>query len=460
MKKLFFIILSLAIFTACERKIDEYAGSANGLNFTKFVAVGNSMSAGFADGALYLSGQQYSIPNIMATQFKTVGGGNFTQPLIATEEGVGFQQIPGGIYCFTKMVLKVVPGKNCDGTPDGTASLKPAFLSNPDQATLLAQLMAPPTTAGPYNNMGVPGITLQGALYPGYAAYNPFYARFASSIATSSVIGEAAAQQPTFFMSWLGDNDALTSAMAGTDTLLTPIEAFSEYYPMVTGALINSGNSPKGVVATIPDVTSIPFFTTISKQLPWNGVTLTAEQALGLNQLYTLYGHGDIVWKEGQNPFVYIRNDGAWVQMQAGDLFLLTLPTDSVKCRGMGIADPVALKPYPINGKFVLSVAEQTNIKAHIEGYNEVIKQTAAAQGLAVADMNTYLKSFASGMVFDGIKLTTTFVTGGLFSTDGIHLNPRGCAVSANYMIEAINARYGSTIPQADITQYPGLKFP
>ena len=463
MKKILFIILSLSMLTACERKIDEFPASANGLDFSKFVAVGNSMVSGYADGALYLSGQENSIPNIMAEQFQNVGPCDFKQPLIGTEAGVGFQAIPSGIYCFTKRVLQSVPDKDCAGNPVGTASLKPGFVSNPDQATLLAQLFAPPLVTGPYNNMGVPGLQLQAAFFPGYAAYNPFYARMATAPASSSIIGDAMAQQPTFFMMWLGDNDALSSALAGTDLLLTPADTFAKYYPMATGALLASGKSPKGVVATIPDVTTIPFFTTISKSLPWNGVTLNAEQAAGLNTLYTMYHHSEIVWKEGQNPFVYIKNDGSWAQMQAGDLFLLTLPTDSVKCKGMGIADqsitPIP-RPYPIPAKFVLDGAEQTTIKTRIGQYNLVIKGTAAAQNLAVADMNTYLKSFESGMVFDGIKVSTTFVTGGLFSTDGVHLNPRGCSIAANYLIQSINAKYGSNIPQANVTSYEGLIFP
>jgi len=280
MKKIILILVAVTLFFSCERKIDEFPADSNGLNFSHFVAVGNSMVAGFSDNALYLSGQQNSIPNIMAVQFKTVGGGNFVQPLIGTEEGVGVTRIPGGIYCYTKMVLKVVPDLDCNGSPVGTASLKPALL-NPaaDQNTLIGQLMAPPTVAGPYDNYGVPGLSLQAAFMSGYGAYNPYFARFASSAATSSVIGEAASRQPTFFMMWLGDMDALTSALAGTDMLLTSVDTFAKYYPMATGALLASGNSPKGVVATIPDVTSLPFFNTISKQLPYNGVTLTADQA-------------------------------------------------------------------------------------------------------------------------------------------------------------------------------------
>ncbi|MEI6435512.1 MAG: hypothetical protein WCP32_11750 [Bacteroidota bacterium] len=470
MNKLLVIILSLALFTACEPKIDEFPSSANGLDFTNFVAVGNSMTAGYADGALYLSGQKNSISNIMATQFQTVGGGAFHQPLIGTEDGVGFQLTPAGLYFYSKMILKITPDKDCQGNPVGTASLKPGFaVTNPDQATLQAQLFAPPLETSPYNNMGVPGASLMHLFYNRLGdptldghPFNPYFVRFASSINTT-ILQDAITQNPTFFYLWIGNNDALTSALAGTDALLTPADTFAKYYPMAAGALAASAAKPKGVLATIPDITSIPFFTTISKSLPYNSVILDATQAAGLNQLYTMYGHSEIIWKAGANPFVYAKEDGTWAQMEPGDLFLLTLPTDSIKCKGMGVADqsitPIP-RPYPIPGKFILNNSEQVNIKARIAQYNQTIKGTAAALNLALADMNTYLQSFTTGMVFDGIKLSTTFVTGGLFSTDGVHLNPRGNAVAANYFIQSINAKYGCNIPQANITEYNGLIFP
>ncbi|MFA5727717.1 MAG: hypothetical protein WC886_08770, partial [Saccharofermentanaceae bacterium] len=223
MKKIIFILLSVSLFVACERKIDEFSPSANGVNFTKFVAVGNSMVAGFADNALYLSGQQNSIPNLVAEQLKTVGAGPFVQPLIGTEEGVGVTAVTGGFYCYTKMALKIVPDKDCNGDPIGTSSIRPAIVNTTvDQNTLKQQLLAAPTVAGPYDNFGVPGVNVKYACVPGYGAYNPYFARFASSAATSSVIGEAAGRQPTFFMIWLGDMDALASATSGTDLLLTP----------------------------------------------------------------------------------------------------------------------------------------------------------------------------------------------------------------------------------------------
>jgi lysophospholipase L1-like esterase len=465
MKKIVFFILSLALLSACKQKINEFNADKGSADFTKYVSLGNSLTAGYADGALYKSGQENSYPNILAKQFTTVGGGTFIQPLIETEDGIGINQTPVGIYLTPKMVLKILPDMDCSGTPiPGSYSLKPDLLTHtPDQAAYGAILAARPLNPGPYNNLGVPGAQLQHLFFKGYGSSmgNPYFARFASN-PLASIIDDAMAQQPTFFSLWIGNNDVLMSALAGTSALITPVDTFAKYYPLAVGALLNSGKSPKGIVATIPDVTSIPFFTTISSQLKYNNVVLTAVQAGQLNAVYGAMGHPEITWVAGPNSFVIRREDGTWVHMGPTDLFLLTMPTDSIQCRGMGIIDTTVTpyRLYPIPGKYVLDASEQAALQGAVDAYNVIIKQTATATGVAVVDMNQVLKNFASGMQFDGIKFNTTFIQGGLFSTDGIHLNPRGCAITANYFIQAINAKYGSTIPQVSVTDYHGLIFP
>jgi lysophospholipase L1-like esterase len=39
------------------------------------------------------------------------------------------------------------------------------------------------------------------------------------------------------------------------------------------------------------------------------------------------------------------------------------------------------------------------------------------------------------GIVGNGYTVTSTYVTGGMFSLDGIHLSPRGYAVIANLLV-------------------------
>ncbi|HEX7870140.1 MAG TPA: G-D-S-L family lipolytic protein, partial [Chryseobacterium sp.] len=65
-----------------------------------------------------------------------------------------------------------------------------------------------------------------------------------------------------------------------------------------------------------------------------------------------------------------------------------------------------------------------------------------------------------SGISWNGVKYTATFVTGGSFSLDGVHLTGRGYAIVANEFIKSINKKYRSTLPQVDVNKYSGVTFP
>ncbi|HNR74800.1 MAG TPA: hypothetical protein PKM03_11255, partial [Cyclobacteriaceae bacterium] len=102
MKKIKFLsIVSLVLLLSisCEQEVIELTppetetpienGTPGSANFTKFVAVGNSFVAGVQGGALFTTGQNNSLPAIMATQFAKpgVGGGAFVQPNINASLG-------------------------------------------------------------------------------------------------------------------------------------------------------------------------------------------------------------------------------------------------------------------------------------------------------------------------------------------------------------------------------------
>jgi hypothetical protein len=64
------------------------------------------------------------------------------------------------------------------------------------------------------------------------------------------------------------------------------------------------------------------------------------------------------------------------------------------------------------------------------------------------------------GVEVNGRKIGTTFVTGGAFSLDGIHLTPIGNVLLANEFIKAINTKYNAFVPLVDASGYGGVKFP
>ncbi|PKP15789.1 MAG: hypothetical protein CVU06_15905, partial [Bacteroidetes bacterium HGW-Bacteroidetes-22] len=230
---------------------------------------------------------------------------------------------------------------------------------------------------------------------------------------------------------------------------ITSQDAFSGAYLTLLDGL--TANGAKGLVASIPNVTSVPFFTTV----PYNGLDLTEQQAEQLNQAYSAVN--DISFTRGNNPWVisdpFSQNGLGMRQIKPNELVLLTVPQDSLKCFGWGTM-------VPIPGKYILDESEIAAITIAVDNYNLTIKSLAEAKGLAFADANLFMKTAKSGLVYDGLRFSPTFVTGGVFSLDGIHLSPRGNAIIANFFIDAINEHYNANVPHVNISDYPGILFP
>jgi hypothetical protein len=449
MKKIIFFILSLALLSACKQKINEFNTERGSADFTKYVAIGNSLTAGFADGALYHNGQKYSIPNLIAGQLQLAGSGPFVQPMTKGEFGVGF---PGDTAHHK---LKLGYSTYCKITTFGPI---------PDIGTTDALL----PVGYDVNNFAVPGAKSFHILAAHYGdpaglvppvSANPYFYRFAKT-AASSVLVDAMASKATFFTLWLGDNDVLSYALSGGlgDTITSPA-----FFQTVMGGILQglTSNGAKGVIATIPDITTFPFFTTI----PYNGILLTRQSLVDSinDNMDTIY-HLPFHYQLGLNPFLIADPTSSLPfkvrQMKPGELVLMTVPQDSMKCYGMGIISRLTYFPYPIPKQYILNLDDVAKLQAATAAYNQIIIALAANFHLGVVDINTKMTQLEKGIVWDGITLNTTFVTGGAFSLDGINLNPRGCALAANFFIEAINKQYGSSVPYVDITKCPGVIFP
>jgi len=429
-------VLSLA---ACKPQLNTSAPDAGGLDFSRYIAVGNSLTAGYSDGSLYRSGQQNSYPAILAKQFAVVGGGDFSQPLLNSESGYPSPKRVLGVSadCLGAVGLGpvVFPGSRSDTTGDGLNI----------------------ASSGPYNNLGVPGLRAIDFLQPGYALIAkaflgaPYASRFFDNPATDRPLDMVKRSNPTFFTAWIGNNDVLlyaTSGGAGSPIPVSPVPAFSAAVDSVADALTAHG--AKGALINIPDVTAIPYFNTV----PYNGLVLSRQtQADSLNFFY--FGSG-ITFTTGQNPFVIQDMSVPLIQkrqIKPGEYILLTVPQDSLKCAGWG-----SLKPIP--AQYVLDAGEVAAVRNATTAFNGIIQSKAAALGLAYVDVNTYLKTLNSGVIFNGVSFNTVFVRGGAFSLDGVHLSPRGYALTANEIIRTINAFYGASVPMADVNAYNGVLFP
>ncbi len=452
----------MAFMASCKPDVNEFTPTRGNADFTTYVAVGNSLTAGYASGALFKSGQEYGWANILAGQFKEVGwDGQFKIPLMPTEDGVGVY----GPYLVTKLVL----GNSVDCM--GNSSLAPVrAVANPDQLKLLGELTATVADKGPFNNLGVPGIKVAHVFAPGLGMLNPYYGRMATNPQTDKIIDDVAKVDPTFFSFWLGNNDVLDYATSGGINDITPLDGdigvgFKATYIAAVGAVQASAES--GVLANIPGVTSAAFFTTV----PYNAIPMTDQAVVDfINAAYIPYNtameqmgqHYRINFELGANAMVITDSDMPesipeqlrFRQMTSDELVLLSIPQDSIKCAQWGSAKPIPTQ-------YILTAKEIETVSNAITSFNDVIKSTATTNGLAYVDFNSILKEAAnSGITVDGITFTTKLVTGNLFSLDGVHLSAQGNALVANYFIDAINSTYKSNIPHANVSSYPGITFP
>src|SRR6185312_7949738 len=87
MKKIYIIGSALCLLAACKPNLKTNTPSKGSADFSRYVSVGNSLTAGYADGSLYRTGQENSYPERLSEQFKMVGGGSFKQPLMPGESG-------------------------------------------------------------------------------------------------------------------------------------------------------------------------------------------------------------------------------------------------------------------------------------------------------------------------------------------------------------------------------------
>jgi hypothetical protein len=114
----------------------------------------------------------------------------------------------------------------------------------------------------------------------------------------------------------------------------------------------------------------------------------------------------------------------------------------------------------PIPHQYVLTSNEISQILDATTAYNAKLKSVAEAKGLAFVDVNAFMSSLKTGIIYNGITLRTEFVSGGAFSLDGVNMTPIGNALLANQFIKAINAKYGASIQQIDASKYKGIVFP
>ena len=523
MKNLKYILYSLALlaFIACNEPIDilEEQGidttvvqlpalSAGSADFSTYVSLGNSLTAGFTDNALFRASQENSFPNILAQKFSMLGGGNFTQPMM--NDNVGGLLLAGNpIISPTSGNRLFAPRLVFGGAgPVPLQSINPGAESSTDFA------LNNPT--GPFNNMGVPGASSFHLIAPGYgnianfpAAANPYFIRMTGATPNASIMEMAMAQSPSFVTLWVGANDVLGYATGGASSgAPTPQPTFDFAMSQIMSAL----GGTQGVVANVPYVTDIPYFTTVphnplDPSNPSFGPLIPTLNGIfsQLNQVYAFLGvpERSIDFSQTAASAVVIKDESltdlsaqitgvlnasptfpAFVQSfglpaaaapmvanlfgltygqtrEANENDLLVLPSstiigtvndDSVAfLMGQGLPPALAGQfsvegiSLPLADNWVVIPSEQDEIRMAIDGYNATIQAAASTAGMAFVDANGIFQQMAAGGYTDGdFTFTADLVFGGAVSLDGVHPTSRGYALIANEFMKAIDATYDS----------------
>jgi lysophospholipase L1-like esterase len=357
-------------------------------DFTRYVAFGDSLTAGFSSAALVRTYQVNSYPALIWRQ-ATNGAAGFEQPLVS-EPGIGSISGAGVLR-----LQSLVPG--------------PQIVPTPGQGQPLNLNLQ-----RPYNNIAVPGADVTDLVSTTQGGIHDLILRRLGF----TQLQQGLSLNPTFVTLWIGNNDVLGAATSGivNDQTLTPVPVFEAAFRQAVAAIASTG--AEMAIANIPDVAAIPYVTTVPRVI-----------TLPNGQPFTLFGPNG--------------------QLGAGDFVLL--PASALIQQGFGIPTAAGGRG-PLPDSAVLTADEVAAIRARTQAFNNIIRSEATARNAAFVDINAIFADIAArGLNVGGVTFTTAFLTGGIFSYDGVHPTAFGYAFIANEFIEAINEQYDAEIPPVNL---------
>jgi lysophospholipase L1-like esterase len=368
------------------------------VRFNDYVSIGDSFAAGFSSGSLVETHQRNSVPALLARQAAVP---LFQMPLVS-EPGIPAELV----------LVSLSPGPII--LPKSTTTGQPVNLQVPR----------------PYNNLAVPGARAKDALTrstDGGGFHDLILRKFGPQVAQAKLL------RPSFVTLWIGNNDVLSAVLAGRvieATTLTPAAEFRLTYAAIVSELKSTGASI--VAANLPDVTTIPFVTTIP---PVVVNPATRQPVIVSGQTIPLLG------PDGPLP---------------GNS-LVTLGAASLLAQGIGIPKPLGGQGTPLPDNVILDAGEVAAIQDRVAADNQSIADVCASAGIPVLDIHGILADLVvNGREVGGIRLSADFLTGGVFSYDGVHPTDLGYAVVANEWISVINA-HGGSLPPVDLAPFLGI---
>jgi lysophospholipase L1-like esterase len=391
---------ALMALAACSdnQKILGPSTPVGGDIFKSYVAIGNSITAGFQSGGINDSTQRQSYAALLAAQMGTQ-------------------------YHFAALAKP--------GCPAPIANTQTGARVSGAAATACALRIGSSVT-DILNNVAVPGARVLDPISNTTVASN---ALTTFILGGKTQVQRALDANPTFVSIWIGNNDVLEAAASGIIVPLagvspgivsTQTQFLTSYDAMIT-QLTDSEPNLKGVLIGVVQVAAIPLLQ--SGALIFSSA---ADQAM-------------INAATGKTVTIHANCNGSASLVSVPQL----IPLIRSGAHPPLISCEAGVVPGTLVGDlFVLDATEQATLSAAINGYNNFIQGEATAIGFAYYDPNVRLAALkASGGLPAFPNLASTNQTFGTFiSLDGIHPTAAAHILIANDLIGVINAKYGTTI--------------
>lgn len=374
--------------------------------FQSYVALGNSITAGFQSGGINESTQQESYAVLLAEQMNTP----FTIPTLRN---------PG----CPPPLAQTFPPERIDEDVD-------------------CALRGPSTTSS-LNNVAVPNAALLDVLSNASAASNP-------NPLTSFILGgqtqiqAAKRANPTFVSAWIGNNDVLEAAIMGDPTRATAPDTFQTRYANVVNELDSFESLEGAVFVGIADVTLIPHFST-------GAAYRQAKQAGVLPSNFRL---NECRASDSGDVLVPFRHGAALlgVAQQVQDLGeTVTLNCDrdrtveeTIRQSLRDDLEETALDAISEEVKQIslLTTQEQTALEDRVSTFNQIIEDEVEADYAYVNPNPLFEDNSDQIPPFPDLFESPDQPFGPLFSLDGIHPSGAAHQLVANAIIDEIKATY------------------
>ncbi len=395
--------IAASALTACSSDTNSVQVRPVDPLFTSYVAIGNSITAGYQSAGINDSTQRQSYAVLFAQQVHT----NFRIPLLNK---------PGCPPPIANFVTQELVG---GAAPESCA---------------LRQVEATP---GPINNVAVPGAT---SLSP--TATVPGPDTLVENALTTFILGgetqvqRAAEAQPTFVSAWIGNNDVLNASLSGIlpatpgiSNGVTSIEAFTANYNAFVQALKAIPSIKGGVLIGVLNTTKLPLL--FPAQL-----LLVSPAAKGAFDLAA--GTTTVI-----DPRTCPITTTSLINFQLAGAIRAHAHPPTIECEAL--PSPFA----PVGNVYVLDAAEQMAVTDTVNAYNALISAEADALGFAYFDPNpafVALELTGDVPIFPNLG-DPTVAFGQYFSLDGVHPAAAAHVLLANGIIDVVNAKYGTSIP-------------